>query len=199
MSELPVKRRRLDSDDDDGEYAQPHRSSPLLQYAVTAALPTDELPLMGYLDEELAVEDRTRVQAVGGNSSTEKEIFEARGATIVTGDAAAAAAEAELHTSTDATAPTPSTAPAIFDEDEDVPAEYKGLFSTELLNVLLVPLDSICKQKTMTDKLLTQYLPPAPARVGTQLTSNVKSYHNVYGIAPGFRWDGVVRGRGPVN
>ncbi|KPA79415.1 hypothetical protein ABB37_05260 [Leptomonas pyrrhocoris] len=195
MSQQPAKRRRLDSDDDDDEFAQPRRTSPLLQYAVTAALPTDEVPLTGYADLDTAESDGTAERRVHNGVP--------HGASSEGSHLAAAVEDggegADTRTMGTAGAAVSPGMPVVFDEDDDIPAEYRGLLSTELMNVFLVPFEYICKQKMTTDKLLAQYLPPRSADGGHHGTSDDKTYHNAYGIAPGFRWDGVVRGRGPVE
>ncbi|KPI89276.1 hypothetical protein ABL78_1609 [Leptomonas seymouri] len=194
MSQVPAKRRRLDSDDDDDDYAQPRRNSPLLHYAITTALPTDEVPLLGYAGHEVSDDDREPPPR--GSSGAPKRVLSDAGGVPAAGDGDAAVA---VLTKGETTVAVSSGFSAVFDEDEDIPAEYKGLFSTELMNVLLVPFDYICKQKALTDKLLAQYLPPQATAEGTESKSDAKVYRNAYGITPGFRWDGVVRGRGPVE
>lgn len=179
MSGAPAKRRRLDSEDDDDEYVAASSTSPLLQYAVHAHFPTDEVPT---LDEAPLHASLSRGSSTAAGEDADE------GLAPSPSDAAVRAAAA-------AGPPVPCKPPQTFEEDEDVPAEYKGLFSSELTNVLLVPLDHVCRQRVCTDKLLAQYAPSTSAdAVGGRTT-----YLNAYGIAPGFRWDGVVRGRGPVS
>jgi hypothetical protein len=204
MSGVPAKRRRLDSDDDDDEYAHPHRTSPLMQYAVTSALPTDELVAMEYADAEVISDHRSDATSrsceelrhtplEGERDAPAKEDFRPAASTGMP------SAAAPTVTTPFPSSSVPVVASGVFEDDEDVPSEYKGLFSTTMLTVFLVSLDYISKQKTCTDKLLAQYQPAQLAEGGTVLNAlSPKSYHNIYGIKPGIRWDGVVRGRGPV-
>ncbi|KAG5477148.1 hypothetical protein LSCM4_04365 [Leishmania orientalis] len=186
MSSAPAKRRRLDSEDDEDEYAVPAANSPLLPHAVSMRFPTDEMPAL----EDGEVEGEEADAVVSGRVTTPAAHVEADDPVDLV--RATVDVPPAGHPSA-AVSPKPH---AFVEEDEDVPAEYRCLFSAELLNVLFVPLDHICTQKSCTDKLLAQY---APAMAASKSTSGRQSYHNAYGIAPGFRWDGVVRGRGPVD
>ncbi|CAG9575032.1 conserved hypothetical protein [Leishmania major strain Friedlin] len=186
MSGAPAKRRRLDSEDDEDEYVAVRLSSPLLQHATSTRFPTDEVPTLE--DGEGASDVAERLAS--SRAPAPATYVEADDPADVARSTAAVPAAEHLNA---ADAPKPHL---FFEEDGDVPAEYEGLLSAELLNVLFVPLDYICKQRSCTDQLLSQYAPTAAA---SHSAAERKSYHNTYGIAPGFRWDGVVRGRGPVD
>ncbi|KAG5502752.1 hypothetical protein JKF63_04519 [Porcisia hertigi] len=185
MNGAPAKRRRFDSDDDEDEYVAVNPNSGLLQYAISAHFPTDEMPAVEDREGEDGVVDTlvsstATAPAIHAEADKPAEVERTTAAKVAAGQRGAANL---LKT------------PLLFDEDRDVPAEYNGLLSAQLMNVLFVPLAHICEQRSCTDKLLAQYAPSEASNA----SSNNKSYHNVYGIAPGFRWDGVVRGRGPVD
>ncbi|GET89114.1 hypothetical protein, conserved [Leishmania tarentolae] len=186
MSGATAKRQRLDSEDDEDEYLAPRLRSPLLQHAVSTRLPTDEMPILDDGEGDRDVPDLFTSSTVPAPET----YIEAGAPADVVRTIEDATAAGPLST---ADAPKPNL---FFEEDQDVPAEYNGLLSSELLKLLFVPLDYICKQRSCTDKLLSQY---APVAAGSHSTAERGAYDNVYGIAPGFRWDGVVRGRGPVD
>ncbi|CAJ1026240.1 Pre-mRNA-splicing factor of RES complex, putative [Leishmania lindenbergi] len=186
MSGAPVKRRRFDSDDDEDEYVAGASNSPLLQHAVSTPFPTDEMPSLDDGEGEGdAVDTLLSIRVTVPSTHLEADSPTSLVKTTADGPALGqpiAAASRKPHLP--------------LEEDEDIPAEYKGLISAELLRALFVPLDYICKQRRCTDVLLSQY---APAVVASSSTPGRKLHHKAYGIAPGFRWDGVVRGRGPVD
>lgn len=204
-----MKRRRLDSDDDDDEYQPVASSLPLLQYAVESPFPNDELTLPEDSDSHSTASERS----LGTSSNTEKRTT----TTAEMGDGAKEENCSGAPSSRNGcTTPEPSTNLAVSDrgtflpEDRDIPEAYKGLLSPELLNVYFVSLEQLRSQHAVDDKVLAQYTrlngdagksPKLLSALSPVAASLVPAkppslYRNKYGIEPGWRWDGVVRGRG---
>ncbi|CCW63456.1 unnamed protein product [Phytomonas sp. EM1] len=100
------------------------------------------------------------------------------------------------------------------DDDVDIPSEWIGLLSDALLAAYYVPLTYFQGNKPMDDKLLAQYMTFNASLAEVPLLSGIGGgnavgantapdgvsltygrYSNPYGISPGWRWDGVIRGR----
>lgn len=111
-------------------------------------------------------------------------------------------------------APSSSTPSHFHPDDADVPHSWVTALNscTSLMNTYFVPLSYLVQGKATDDTLLAQYLPYKSHvtqnregdRNGDSTSGNHGSaagaaspchFDNPFGIRPGWRWDGVVRGR----
>ncbi|KAH9586495.1 Bud13 [Trypanosoma melophagium] len=80
--------------------------------------------------------------------------------------------------------------------DHDVPEHWKGLLPEDLLHVYFATLNYIESKKSLDDKLLSQYVPYDVERIQSLGSTDQRKWANSFGIKPGWRWDGVIRGVG---
>lgn len=171
-----MKRRRFDSDDDDDEYITTVRE-PLSEFPVS--MPHDTMLELGLMSSGTD-EDVVPLQ------SYEAEERENGAPNAATSPVSSPTQQSALSLS------------SYHPEDRDIPPEWRRLFSDSLLRVYYTPLSYIAVQRAMDDKLLAQYLPYDVETVQSVLsgkTDEPQQYRNPFGIRPGRRWDGVVRGR----
>lgn len=215
-----MKRRRLDSDEDEDEFisAAAAASAPLLPYAstVTGGLTEDMLLEMGIAPSPSASTTSSVANRRSRGSSRSSSVSAERGPTRAQDGnppvdllqhrqqekPSSKEGEEDSH-GLDALA---SRQP----DDLDVPPHWYGLLSDALLTAYAVPLLYMEAQRPLDDKLLAQYLPFDETGVrplrnggsggGAAALDDVEDLTAVqqFRIGPGWRWDGVVRGRQKV-
>nr|CCC94642.1 conserved hypothetical protein [Trypanosoma congolense IL3000] len=178
---VEMKRRRYDSDSDEDDHK--HVEEPLLRYACASG--NEVLRAMGLSAEEAVSDEGTSVDgdshAIGAEqaSHSNQEQEPHRGVL----DSCYRITPAEMRS-------------AALEKDRDVPEYLKGLLSEELLQVYCTTVRYTESKRSVDDKLLAQYLPYDKLKVAPLVRVEERMWENSYGIKPGWRWDGVVRGVG---
>lgn len=207
-----MKRRRLDSDDDDDEYVGGSEAG-LSMYPISSSH-NDVMLDMGLASSDSSV----RRDSAERGDDIGSDVPAGNGKNVRVA-AALAASERQRPARHKPTVQLSSQVRV----DEDVPGELNGLLSDALLAAYCVPLQYACSRRAVDDKLLAQYTPSSghkesPAihycgalddsdedseadesviakNSGIKDTAQRGRFRNVFGIPPGWRWDGVVRGR----
>ncbi|CCW70850.1 unnamed protein product [Phytomonas sp. Hart1] len=200
-----MKRRRLDSEDDEDEYmsfAVQGEREQLEPFAATTGFHN----VMHEMGLELS-SSSTSIRSLEESNTNENERYPSQQPKPLREDSFTSTSPTEKGRSERVRC-------SQVEDDLDIPSEWIGLLSDTLLAVYYVPLTYIQGNRPMDDKLFAQYIPfntslaevPPTSVVGganveevdpnpTSISFANSHYQNPYGIAPGWRWDGVIRGR----